>query len=222
MSLLSLKGMCTALPSESLAMTVPRVSRLLLMKDPSWRWLLLREARADSEPAGFIRSRQSTDREGCHWVASGKASGLKCANKLADAQPRQAWVLLTGFGPEAALPTAQLNDLQAWPIKPLRDAQVVRADDRQPHSWAHACQGDRPWQEDLTAQAASGRACQPGGQDSPTASSHGVRCVPAKSMRLSTLRVRATCWLGGASGSGRSLLSMVSRRMVWERLLPSL
>ena len=74
------------------------------------------------------------------------------------------------------------------------------------------------------AQRASARACQADKveQNSPTASSRVVMCVPAKSMRLSTLSVRATCWLGGASGSGRSLLSMVSRRMVWERLLLSL
>ena len=84
-SLLSLKGMCTALPSDSLAMTVPRVSRLLLMKDPSWRWLLLREARADSEPAGPLCSSQSAESGGCPWVAFGRASGLMCANKVADA-----------------------------------------------------------------------------------------------------------------------------------------
>ena len=40
-SLESLKGMCTALPSDSLPITVPRVSRLLLMKLPSLAWPLL-------------------------------------------------------------------------------------------------------------------------------------------------------------------------------------
>ena len=127
MSLLSLKGMCTALPSDSLAMTVPRVSRLLLMKDPSWRWRLLREARADSEPAGPACSGQRAEIEGCHWVAPGKAPGLLCANKLSMPKRGRAWVLLTGFIPEAATPTAMAHES-------LRDAQVVRADDRQPHS----------------------------------------------------------------------------------------
>ncbi len=56
-SLLSLKGMCAALPSASLWMTVPSVSRLLLMKEPSTRWPLLRVTRADSEPARSMRLR---------------------------------------------------------------------------------------------------------------------------------------------------------------------
>ena len=40
-SLESRKGTCAALPSASLWMTVPSVSRLLLMKLPSARWPLL-------------------------------------------------------------------------------------------------------------------------------------------------------------------------------------
>ena len=48
-SLESLKGMCTALPSDSLPMTVPSVSRLLLMKLPSRAWPLVSVA-CDSRP----------------------------------------------------------------------------------------------------------------------------------------------------------------------------
>ena len=71
-SLESRKGMWAALPSESLLMTVARVNRLLLMYDPSTRWLLLISARALSLPARSMRLRKESVRP---RRAPGSASG---------------------------------------------------------------------------------------------------------------------------------------------------
>ena len=56
-------------------------------------------------------------------------------------------------------------------------------------------------------------------QDSPTASSLDV---DVRACQVDEVEHAESASHMLASGSGRSLLSMVSRRMVWERLLPSL
>jgi hypothetical protein len=71
-SLESRKGMCTALPSLSLCMTVPRVSRLLLMKLPSMRWLRFTSACRGRghrcQPAG--------EHQPAHSIKAPRARGL--------------------------------------------------------------------------------------------------------------------------------------------------
>jgi hypothetical protein len=71
----SLKGMCCAPPSASLCMTVPSVSRLLLMKPPSTRCPLLAVARADSEPARSMRLSCALERGPQGAPVSGSSCG---------------------------------------------------------------------------------------------------------------------------------------------------